>query len=165
MTRYRSPKPSIPFVFLYDITGGQSFTTSLAYHTWDTEKIITSSFTYNNGKIYLNTMSSGLYKVTFECSYQGAGSGIARTRIYKNGTIEVGSRGRVSFELAKRRYVSISYIVYLEIGDYLQIGADTSASSITTIAGTSRLIIEFIPMQGWNNSSGGRSEYKGGVIR
>jgi hypothetical protein len=60
---------------------------------------------------------------------------------------------------------SITYVIYLEKDDYIQIHTETDANSVYSMGETSRLIIEFIPMQGWNNSSGGRVDYKGGVMR
>ncbi|MBU0598874.1 hypothetical protein KKF61_07890, partial [Patescibacteria group bacterium] len=60
---------------------------------------------------------------------------------------------------------SISYIVYLEKGDYIQVYSIMGSEDSQTKPETSRLIISFIPMLGWDNSASGRADYKGGVVR
>ena len=159
--------PAIPFIFLYDDGGYQSFDTSGEFHEWDTIKVISPHFQYSEAtdRIYLNTNSSGLFKITFECSYNGNTGGATYTELYKNGSLLEGATVSTYCSGNEQGSESLTYIAYLEKGDYIQIKTTASANSVTSISETSRLIIEFIPMKGWNNSSGGREDYKGGVMR
>lgn len=168
--------PAIPYLFLYDEVGNQEFTTGGAFHVWDTLRIVSSHFsaTADKDRIYLNTNSSGLFKVTFECSfitYDEDDDLLVTSSIYKNGSQLAGSKvmcsvtGGSSQDDDIKNCQTLTYIVYLEKDDYIQIQTETDANSVRSLADTSRIIIEFIPMHGWNNSSGGRADYKGGVIR
>lgn len=180
MTRYRAHlnnlAPAIPFIFAYDEAGNQVFDSTGANHIWDTIKIITSHFEYTADKdrIYLNLNSSGLFKITFNCSfisYDESDDTTITTEIYKNGNLLAGSAvvssvtAGVSQDDDIKNCQSISYVVYMEKDDYIQIQSSTNANSVYSIADSSRIIIEFLPMKGWNNSSGGRIDYKGGVMR
>ena len=157
--------PAIPYLFLYDKGGQQQIKYSGGtFLTWDTVKIKTSHFHYNKNddRIIFNSNTSGFYKITFNCSYtdnQGAEVKTVNASIYKNGSELEGSK------IYRDQTHSIEYVAYLQKNDYIQIYAHAQGNYAYTYAETSRLIIEFIPMQGWNNSSGGRSEYKGGVMR
>jgi len=179
MTRYNDLQnnltPAIPFVFLYDIVGNQTFGTSGAFHDWDTVRVLSSHFDYTATKdrIYLNTNSSGLFKVTFECSfvtYDEDDDLLITSSIYKNGTQLGGSEvmcsvtGAASQDDDIKNSQTLTYIVYLEKNDYIQIETETDANTVYSIGNTSRLIIEFLPMYGWDNASGGRQDYKG-VVR
>lgn len=159
--------PAIPFVFLYDEIGNQTFDTSGSFHDWDTIRIISSHFNATAGedRIYLNANSSGLFKITFECSYNGVTGGSTQTELYKNGSSIDGSTVSTYCDGNQQGSESMTYIIYLEKDDYIQIKTTTTANSVTSIAKSSRLIIEYLPMKGWNNSSGGRLEYQGGVMR
>ena len=173
MTRYRvhnnNLTPATPYLFAYDAGGSQSFNT--AFLTWDTVVVKSSHFQYSadDDKIQLQTNSSGLYKVNFETSLTGSG-GEGAVCLYKNSSEVSGSTSWVYAgnigQTTYKNIIVLDYTIYLEKGDYIQIYATTPAgNSPSTIANSSRLKIEFLPMQGWNNSSGGRTEYKGGVLR
>jgi len=173
MTRYRastnSITPAIPYLFTYDAGGSQSF--SGAYLTWDTVIVKTSHFNYtaDDDRVQLKSNSSGLFKVSFESSLTGAG-GEGRVQLYKNGSAVDGSISNVYAgsigQTAYKNIIVMNYTVYLEKGDYIQIYADSPAGNEpATIANSCRLKIEYLPMKGWDNSSGGRIDYKGGVMR
>ena len=161
-------KPAIPFLFLYDLGGNQTFDGS--FLTWDTVKIKSDHFSYtaDDDRVQLKTNSSGLYKIHFECSLD-VSAGNTRLSIYKNGSELDGSYSETySGTLGQTglyEHVSIDYITYLEKNDYLQIyGDNIDGTDGQSTPSSSRLIIEFLPMYGWDNASGGRQDYKG-VVR
>jgi hypothetical protein len=58
--------------------------------------------------------------------------------------------------------------VYLEGHDYIQIKTVTdNADSVYSLAETSRIMIKWLPVKGWNNNAGGneKTSYRGGVFR
>ena len=180
MTRYNAFEnnltPAIPYVFMYDVAGAQVFGTSGAFHEWDIVKVKSSHFnaTAEQDRIYLNTNSSGLFKVTFDCSFIGYDEDddlLITSSLYKNGTVLAGAEVMCSVTAGSsqadkiKNCQSMTYIVYLEKGDYMQVKTETSANEVYSMGDSSRVIIEFIPMQGWNNSAGGRTQYDGGVMR
>lgn len=169
-------KPAVPYLFLFDDTGNQTFTTGGEFHTWDTTKIITEHFTYTDDtdRVYLATQSAGLFKVTFECSfitYDEDDDLQITTQLFKNGSFLDGAQvvcsvtGGVSQDDKVKNCQSLTFIVYLEKDDYIQVKSTTDANSVDSLSDTSRLIVEFIPMKGWDNGSAGRTDYKGGVMR
>ena len=178
--RYRASinkiTPAIPYLFAYDATGGQEFTSAGQFHTWDTLKIKTSHFEYSadQNRIALNTNSSGLLKIKFDCSYvtyDEDNNNYIATSIYKNGEALGGSISVTGVSAGGGQVAgilncqTINYTVYLEKGDYIQIKSIASDNTIRSIANSSRISIEFLPAQGWDNSAGGREQYTGGVMR
>ena len=164
-------KPAIPYVYLYDVGGSQTINGS--YLTWDTIKTITSHFHYtvDDDRLQLKMNSSGLFRVIFETSlYTTIAGAVAYFDIYKNGTVVEGSRTYISVvnsgQLSYSQSGIITCVVFLEKGDYIQIKGDVVMESAAfTIANTSRLLINFIPMHGWNNSAAGREQYGGEIAR
>jgi len=180
MTRYRVHNnqitPAIPTIFLYDNDGNIEVTSSGIWLTWDTVEVKTSHFNYvaDDDRIQLNTNSSGFMSIEVDCSfitYNEDDDKYVTVELYKNGSALNGSKTVTGITGAgsQTAYIlnnqSLHYIVYLEKDDYLQVKASTSAGTAYTLSDTSRILITFIPMQGWNNSSGGRTDYKGGVLR
>jgi len=178
MTRYneqeKNLKTATPLIFLYDASGNQTFTSAGAFHVWDTIEIKTSDFTYtaDTNRIYCGNTINGIYKITFNCSFLDSDeeSSVVVSQIFKNGTAVTGSSvadGGVSYNQAGYYSQSITYFLYLTKGDYIQLYTYAPGSSYTiySLSDTSRIAIEFIPMQGWNNSAGGQTNYKGGVMR
>ena len=168
--------PAIPYLFAYDNTGNQTITDSGVWITWDTVKIKTSHFNYtaDDDRVQLKTNSSGLFKIEFDCSfltYDEDNDMYITVELYKNGSALDGSKTATGVTGAGSQtpYIlnnqSLHYVVYMEKNDYIQVKATTSAGEALTLSDTSRLIINFIPMQGWDNSSGGRTQYSGGVMR
>lgn len=166
-------QPVIPFIFLYDSGGGQTFDSSGEYHTWDSVEFKTSHFTYSadDDRISLEVNSYGIYAIEFDCSFFTTYNGnvMVTTEIEKNGTTIDGSESVISVsgtgspEL--RNSQSIHYVLRLNKGDIIKIKTTTDVDSVDTVIDTSRLIIYFIPVYGFNNSNGGRMEFKGGIIR
>jgi len=170
-------KPAIPMIFLFDNAGAQSFDSVGVFHTWDTTKIITDHFTYtaDSDRIYLSLQSAGLFIIEFDCSfitYDDDADMYVETELYKNGSLVTGGRSVIGVTGAADQNPlilnsqSIHYVIYLEKDDYIQIKSTTSANTARSLEQTSRLLIHFVPMQGWDNgSNAGRTEYKGGVMR
>lgn len=174
MARNRNVTPAIPFIQLCDEDGGLSITAIGVFHTWDTQSFKTSNFHYNldSDRVYIKKNSAGYYEITFDCSF-GTNTNDTidiDTQIYKNGIAVDNSVTRVTASAAGQiptYYASqtLHFILFLEKGDYVQIKSTASANSVSTIGETSRLIIRFIPMEGWNNSHAGREQQSGGVLR
>lgn len=172
--RNRNLRPAIPFIQLYDAGGNQLLNGGI-FHTWDTTSFKTSSFIYvlDSNKITLNRNSTGYYKVTFECSfftYENDNIKIL-TRLYKNGSLlnggyvlsTVSGDGGQGMTIATS--VSLTLIVQLEKGDYIQVYSLPTANGAYTYAHSSRITIEFIPMRGWDNNKGGLELLRGGIER
>ena len=174
VTRRRTTKPVIPFIQLYDL-GTQTFTVAGEFHTWDTEQIKTSHFWYkiDGTKVILENNQQNMYEVTFECSfYTYTNASITlQSDIYKNGVIVDGSQSKMSLvgsgqAATVRNCLSIHFLLYLKGGDYIQIKSITdSVYVVHSHPDTSRLMINFMPIRGWDNSKAGRIEYKGSVLR
>jgi len=180
MTRYRVNenrlRPAIPTLFAFDDVGSQTVNDSGVWLTWDTVKIKTSHFQYaiDDDKVELKTNSSGIFSVEVDCSfitYDNDNDKYITVELYKNGSALDGSKTATGITGAgsQTAYIlnnqSLHYMVYLEKGDYLQVKATASSGTAITLSDTSRILMQFIPMQGWDNSSGGRIDYKGGVMR
>ena len=176
MARYRATfnqlTPAVPFLFISH-GASQSFDTT-GYHIWDDIKVKTSHFNYtaSQNRITLKTNSTGLYMVEFECCFQNNDPSeelTVTTALYKNGVALNDSSSEFQFTTgnptALKSGLTIHYVVQLEKGDYLQVFTTSNDGEILTSPSTCRLIVQFIPMQGWNNSAGGRGNYTGGVIR
>ena len=162
--------PAIPYIALYDVSGSQAINGS--FLTWDSIKSKTSHFLYsaNDNRIQLALNSSGLFEVTFETSVCGYGNLAAcYFDVYKNGSIVSGGRAYCSPSCTEQNprpeCVSITICIFLQKDDYIQIKGQDMEGLPTTVANTSRIIIKFLPMRGFNNSSGGRLDYKGDVMR
>ena len=164
--------PAIPYLFLYDEDGGQTFGNPGTYHTWDTVKVKTSHFIYNadDDRITFKSNTSGFYKIIVNISWYitDEGSDTVTTKIYKNGSELTASRV-IDFLITAdtdKASQSMTYIAYLSKDDYIQIFSESGGGNgFITLSSASRLIIEYIPMRGWDNSNGGRIEYKGDVMR
>lgn len=173
-TRNRNLNPAIPLIQVYDETGNQLLDGGI-FHTWDTTSFITSNFQYvsDSNKITCKRNSTGYYKVTFECSFYTTVASRMQilSSIYKNGTqlkgtyalATVEGDGGQSMEIATS--LTITFIVQLEKGDYIQVYSLPTGNSIYTYQNSSRLTIEFIPMRGWDNGRGGKEFIRGGFER
>jgi hypothetical protein len=172
MSRDREPQAAIPHVFLYDEGGGQTFTAANEPHTWDSIEYKTSHFFYvaDDDRILFNKNSYGLFEITFECSFNTSygGTVLVTSQIYKNGDAVTGAKAQVTVgggQYPQYQCKSIHCYIHLKEGDYIQVKTQVNTQSADSIGETSRIIIKFIPTHGWDNSSGGRMEYSGGVMR
>lgn len=175
MSRNRSKYPALPSVILYDDTGNQTFTNGGEFHTWDSIDTKTTHFDYeiDDDSIFLNNNQYGWYEITFECSYVTyEDDNIAVTsQLYVNGSAIAGAKVTCSVAGTSEQTPtilncqSLHFLVYLTGRDYVQIKTTTdNAGDTYSIAETSRLMIKFIPVKGWNNNAGGNINvsYKGG---
>lgn len=171
--RNRTSTPVIPFIQLYD-SGTQTFTMAGEFHTWDTIVFKTSDLHYiaDEDRVLVNIPSAGYYEITFECSFTKSGAGIAAatSQIYKNGVAVAGSKAvGCSYDtgqgLAGCATMTLHFIIYLKARDYIQIKTTASTNSMLSGLETSRLLVKFIPTQGWNNNNGGNTNYRGRVMR
>jgi len=173
--RSQTAKTAIPCIYLFQDEEDAGFNDE--FHSWDTIHFKTQHFHYVAGetRVYLDR-GEGYYEIIFQCSYNldRAESNRVFDHIYLNGSAIDGAKcittyGKVwSQDAQGYNWIdgnnNIHIIQYLKPGDYIQVYANTTYSTDRQ-ADTCRLIIKFIPMEGWNNSSGGRVEYKGGVSR
>ena len=175
MARNRIRYPAIPFIFLYDVEGDQVFTNAGQFHIWDFQQTKTSHFKYNlnDDRVYLHNNQYGFYEITFECSFITYANATITltTQIYKNGLAVTGSSvasavtGAAGDVDLVKTCQSVHFIIYLKGTDYIQIKTITdSASDVLSIEDTSRLMIKFIPVRGWNNDAGGRITNRKGII-
>ena len=174
--RNKTSKPVIPFVQLYDHAGAQIFTSAGAYHTWDTVSFKTSDihYTADEDAVFINNPGTGYYEVTFECSYSTAtvGQNVTTTQLYINGSGIEGSKSVLCIYYAGGQGVAICgtqtmhFALYLKAGDRIQIKTSTNIGcGVMSYPDSSRLLIKFIPVKGWNNNSGGNINYRGDVLR
>jgi len=152
-----------------------------AWHEFDTEVMKTSHFSYNANftKIRLDK-GEGYYEIIFECSYELYTTEhrliTLKDTIYLNGSAipdasswtgfgeYYNADGQLYEDFLGNNKIHI--IQYLKPGDEIKVYMDTKWNyAACAVADTCRLIIRFLPMHGWNNSSGGQLEYKGGVMR
>jgi hypothetical protein len=173
MKRNRAITPAIPFIFLSDTDGEQVFgNVANQFHTWDNIILKTSDFIYvaDMDKIRINKGGSGFYDITFEVSWKTVQTlREIWTDLYVNGvevkdshihTFVAGAGGQPTY----RDQHVLHYPIYLEYGDYIQIASRSSNTNVTTDPKSSRLIIKLIPMEGWNNRSGGYRRTQKGVF-
>lgn len=173
--RHRTAKTAIPCIFLIQEAEDTSFNDE--FHTWDTIEFNTPNFEYtvNTDRVFIQRCE-GYYEIIFQCSYNLSREETNRVfdSIYVNGSAIDGGKcittyGKVwSQDAQGYNWIdgnnNIHVIYYLKPGDYIQVYANTTYQTDRQ-ADTCRLIIKFLPMQGWDNSAGGREEYKGGVSR
>ena len=174
MKRNRPITPAIPYLFISDTTGAQAFTNVGAWHTWDTIMFKTSEFIYlaDDNRVLINKQGSGFYEITFEASFYVSSKLIrqVKTDLYKNGVIVANSHTHTTVSGStdsdwNRDHQTIHYVIYLEKGDTIQVKTQTDTETVYTDPASSRLMINFIPLRGWNNSNGGRLRMRGEVAR
>lgn len=175
MSHWKGPVPAIPSILLFDDTGLQTFTSTGEFHTWDTQQHSTSHFRYklDGDTVILENNQYNMYEVTFECSFftQVSGTIIIYSELYKNGTAINGSRTYTSSVgsgqgTTTNGNVSIHFLLYLKGGDTIQVKTITNNAGATySYTKSSRLMVNFVPIRGWDNSKAGRIEYKGSVLR
>lgn len=170
MARYRTITPAIPYIFLSDADGEQVFNNAAnQFHTWDTTMFKTSDFIYvsDSSKIFINKQGSGLYEITFEVSWKTTElrAMLIYTDIYVNGVKLPNSRAHTYVDDSIRSQHTIHYITYLKRGDYVQIASRADDANVTTDSESSRLSVKFVAMKGWDNSHGGKENYRGEVVR
>lgn len=171
MPRDREPQAAIPHILVFDEGGGQTFTNANEAHTWDSIEYKTSHFCYvaDDDRILFNKNSYGLFELTFECSFYTTYGGVVllTSQIYKNGNAITGAKAQITVcggQVSQYQSKSIHFYTELKQGDYIQVRTQANTQFGTSIGETSRMIIKFTPIHGWNNSSGGRMEYRGGIM-
>jgi len=173
MARDKNVTPAIPFIQLYD-AGTQTFTNAGEFHTWDTISFKTSNFNYvsDDDRVIIKRDFYGYYEIIFECSFtkSGSGFGMATSQIYLNGVAVSGTKAvACSYDTGQGQAacacMTLHYVIYLKRNDYIQIKTTASVNSLLSGVETSRLLIRFVSMHGWNNEMGGKLESKGGVFR
>jgi|GEM_PF-3484307 len=159
-------RPAVPWLEFY---AGQTSTATVSpdwnnimWEYWQDEQLVicTSDFEYQTddveGRIKVNT--SGLYLITLELGFtDGQKAAYVLTRFLINGDEIVGTRASASISAQdKLIYITSSRTLYIEAGDILTFQYTTDSDSVSfTDNNHGRLRIQFIPMLGWNNNTGG----------
>ena len=174
MTRYREHqntlKPAVPTFYAFDAEGGEQLNTIGINLTWDTVKIKTSEFEYttDTDRIYMQSNTSGFYRITYKIIV--GSSSVATNQIGAEITVNGESIDQsmsyeaLPFQSAFTTLQAVT-VVYLKKGDYIQLNGWTETGIVATEEFGAMILIEFIPMHGWDNSTGGQEVFKGGVIR
>ena len=174
MTRYREQqntlKPAVPTFYAYDEEGGDQIPTTGVNLTWDTVKIKTSEFEYttDTDRVYMQSNTSGFYRITYRVI---VGNSSVATNVI-GAVVCINGEGMdasvslesIPFQTAFITLTAVS-VIYLKKGDYIQLNVWTEEGIVSTEEWGSMILIEFIPMRGWDNSAGGQEVYKGGVGR
>lgn len=161
-------KPAIPWLEFYN---AQSSTADVAplwnnimWEFWTGVELViqTGDFDYRQdaveGKIKINT--SGLYVISLDVGFDStAASDTIITRMLKN-DIEIPGTRSIGTNNGYLQLVS-SRTMYLRTGDTLTFQYQCDENSTSFIANGSRIRIEFVPMCGWNNNSGGNVVFRG----
>ena len=166
--RQREIFPVTPFLFL-QVRGNYTEWSSNSCFVWTVAAVNTSDFRYKTGESKIFILTSGYYEIVYEMSvylYSGAMAGM-HVDIYHNGNIMPGSRAYAHFTNSYLEDMSGHYYSYFNAGDYIQLHSTVGAGggTLRTAEHTVRLVIKFMAAKGWNNSSGGNANFRGGVMR
>ena len=152
MTRYKEydnkVKPAIPCILLSDSEGYQAFDSTGQFHTWNTSIIQTNHFAFTTAtnKIFLKSNSSGLFKITYNCSYllgQGGGD-VITTCLYKNDSKITGTdvMDLLTVDELDATSQSSIWITFLSEGDSIQVYTSVGVGTVAlSAANTSRILI------------------------
>jgi len=166
--REREIHPVTPFLFLQCRDTEQKWAAN-TFIVWNIESVNTKDFKYTKDTSKIFVLTSGYYEIGYNLSLYIDKDALTHTdmRILRNGVIMPGSMSSSSFPDQYPVTISAFYYAYLDRGDYLQLESVVGGGggTISTLLGTVRFIIKFMPQQGWNNSRGGAENYRGGVSR
>jgi len=166
-TRYRTPAPAIPFIFLHGLAS-ESITTVPTAINWSHAYFITSDFNYTNGgcRITMNKGSTGLFKLYAQIgAVKATGAPTELTiSLYINGTLQNCCTVHAGINAQNHSDATLIAAFQATMGDYIEIYVNVDDGTSVTESNTARLIIEGLPMKGWNNNAGGREHSKGGVV-
>lgn len=160
MTRSRTATPAIGFIFLHGTTDLEITATPAAI-TWDHSHIKTSHFAYTDGgtKVTVNRGGAGIYMVYLNAGIaKKAGNPVhSEFTIYINGVAQPCCTGHSIIGAgAEHSDVALIVSVTLNYGDYLEVYASVDAGTGNLEEDTARLIIEALPVEGWNNGHGSK---------
>lgn len=169
MTRYRTPAPAIPFIFLHG-TDAFNVTTTPTALTWAHAHNKTSDFGFVEGKtrVYVNRGNEGVYKFYASCgAFKATGNPTELViTVYINGVqCECATAHGSVGAGTEHGDATIVFARELKCGDYVEIFISTDNGTVTTEEETARLIIEGLPMKGWDNNHGGKLQLRGGIER
>lgn len=166
-TRYRKPAPAIPFIFLHCLAD-ETITTTPTAINWAHAHFITSDFHYTagEGRITMNRGSTGMFKLYAQIgAIKATGAPTELTiSLYINGTLQDCCTVHGGISAQEHTDVTLIAAFQANMGDYIEIYVNVDNGTSTTESETARLIIEGLPMKGWNNNAGGKEHSKSGVV-
>lgn len=165
--RQREIFPATPFLFLQNRNSNPEWTDD-GFVVWNTEAVNTQDFKYklNEEKIFI--LTTGFYEIIYELSFfiESDAGGAVDFVIYRNLGRMDGSQTYKSGDIASGT-VTCHYYLSLNKGDYIRLARFVHGvnTTIYIIQNAMRLIIKFLPNQGWNNLHAGAENYRGGTSR
>lgn len=158
--RIRSPAPAMPVVFLHGIDGYEITSTPTPVE-WAHSHFITSDFSFinNTTQIRINRGAKGrIYKITTQMSAERTGGNPDELvlKIYINGVAQdcCEAHGAMS-NTGVHGNITLVILIYANSGDYIEIYASVDAGTVETEPNTVRIIVEGLPIKGWDNNAGG----------
>lgn len=158
--RIRNIAPAIPFIFLHG-TDEQVITDVATPITWSHSHFITSDFKFiaTGTRIIINkTFKGRVYRVFVQvgATKKAGAPSYIELKIYINGVAQPCclTHGAIG-SLGNHGDAILGSAVYANAGDYIEVYARVDAGSATVEADTARIIIEGLPMMGWDNGAGG----------
>ena len=167
--RPREIFPATPFLFLQ--TRGNielQWSTNVTF-VWTDIAVNTQDFEYVPTKSKIFVLTSGYYEISYDLSvylYSGV-LDYMYMEVLQNSIRMQGSRTYASFATEGTFNLVGHYYTYLNKGDYIQLHSvvGTGGGVLRTKTESVRFIIKFVAQEGWNNSRGGATNYRGGVSR
>ena len=157
--RIREVAPAIPLIYLHG-TDGATIGTTPTPLPWAHAHFITSDFKFiaTGTRIIINKSFKGrIYRVIVQMGAEKSGgnptaiilqlyvNGVAVDCCTTHGAIAAGTHGDAT----------LISMIYVNAGDYIEAYASVDNGTVTIEADTARIIIEGLPMMGWDNGSGG----------
>lgn len=157
--RIRNVAPAIPFVYLHG-TDSFSITITPTPLPWAHAHFITKDFRFiaTGTRVIINKSFKGrIYRVSAQFGAEKSGgnptsiilqlyvNGIAVDCCKTHGAIAAGTHGDAALITS----------IYVNAGDYIEVYASVDNGTAIIEADTARLIIEGLPMMGWDNGAGG----------
>ena len=157
--RIRNVAPAVPFAYLHG-TDSFTITTTPTPLPWAHAHFITKDFRFadTNTRITINKSFKGrIYNVSAQFGAEKASgaptaiilqlyiNGVAQDCCITHGVIAATTHGDATLLTA----------IYANARDYIEVYASTDAGTVIIEPDTARLIIQGLPMLGWDNGAGG----------
>ncbi len=169
MTRVRNISPAIPFIYIHGHDDATVTVTPTAMD-WSHVHFKNSALHFIEGetRITVQKGGEGLYMLYINggVTKKTGNPTICHFDLYKNGVIVEGASAHCMIG-AGDEHSNVGMVVCFEaiVGDYIEIIYFVDAGTGNLEANTSRLILQALPMEGWNNNRGSRKTIYEGLKR